>query len=183
MINLENMDLERMLRGALIQTEEDAALSHAITAMLKDIFQKSKIINPLEMPEFLLDLIAWEEHVDFYDTSLSVQQKRELIERSDFFHKQKGTPAAIEELITIIFGDGKVVEWFEYGGQPYHFKVVTSNPSATVEKALQFAEAVNSVKNLRSILEKVEITTSEKLTIYFAGVVHSGDKITIKQVI
>ncbi len=173
-----------MLRGSLVHTEEEKALAEAATAILREVIQKSKILDPNhEIPDSLLDLIAWEEHVDFYDSTLTSSQKRELIKRSDFFHRHKGTSAGVEELITLIFGEGKVVEWFEYGGEPYHFKVITNNPSVTVEKALQFAEAVNSVKNLRSKLEKVEITASEKLQIFFAGGVHTGDKITIKQVI
>ncbi len=42
-------------------------------------------------------------------------------------HTFRGTPYAVEQVIQTYFGDGEVSEWFEYGGQPGMFKVVTTN--------------------------------------------------------
>lgn len=104
-----------------------------------------------------LDLLAEDLHVDYYDRSLPVERKRELVRRSIPMHRRKGTPGAVEELIRIVFGSGHVKEWWEYGGQPYHFKVVSSNPLATPEDARNFLAALDSVKNLRSVLEEIQI--------------------------
>ncbi len=122
--------------------------------------------------ETILDLLAWEFHTDFYDTSLPEETKREIIKNSLLWHRTKGTPSTIEELITTIFGDGKVQEWFEYGGQPYHFKVITNNSSATTDQVKEFTRAVESVKNLRSKLEVVEVTATDEMNIYFGNAVH-----------
>ncbi|QPA33372.1 phage tail protein I [Thermaerobacillus caldiproteolyticus] len=180
---LLNIDLVALLPASLHNDEDTKAIMQAVSEEMQRLFQKCEEILSQDIPEFLLDLIAFERHVDFYSNDLPVEQKRKLINRSTFFHRQKGTPAAVEELITTVFGEGKVVEWFEYGGQPYHFKVVTSNRSVTQEKAEQFLQALNSVKNVRSVLEKIEITQSEDMNLYFAGVVHIGEKMTIRQVV
>lgn len=131
----------------------------------------------------LLDLLAWETHLDFYDTSLSLETKRELIKKAPSFHRKKGTPAAVEELVATLFDEGKVEEWFEYGGEPYRFQVVTNNRSVTAERAEEFLKALNSVKRLSAHLERVIIQQKEEMNLYFAGVVHEGTFETIRQVI
>lgn len=131
----------------------------------------------------LLDLLAWDRHVDFYDTSLPIRQKQEIIDNSFRQHMKKGTPAAVEKLINTIFGDGEIQEWFNYGGDPYYFQVMTNNETATNEKAEEFLRAVNSTKNLRSHLEKVVITKLEDFKMYYAGVLHMGEYLTIRQVV
>mgnify|MGYP000256506461 CR=1 FL=1 len=127
----------------------------------------------------LLDLLAWDRHVDYYDSFLPVEQKQGIIDNSFRQHMKKGTPAAVEDLIITMFGDGEVEEWFDYGGDPYHFKVKTNNESANNEKAEEFVKAVYSVKNLRSYFDGVEITQTDTMNLYFAGIVHTGDFITI----
>lgn len=183
MIRLDNFSYRDIFPNSLLQTENDEALVAGITDMLKHLNSYVSMLDSrAEIPESMLDVVAAEKHVDFYNSTLPAEQKRQLIARSDFFHQRKGTPAAVEELITILFGEGKVVEWYEYGGEPYHFKVVTNNRSVTNELAQQFIKAVDSVKNKRSVLEKVEISMSEDMNLYVGSVIHTGDKLLIKQV-
>ena len=98
-------------------------------------------------------------------------------------HIRKGTPAAVEDLIAAVFGEGKVVEWFEYGGEPYHFKVVTNDYALANERSEEFIKALNTVKNARSWLEKIEVTQVEEMNAYFAGILYLGDKLIIEQVV
>ncbi|MEN8702441.1 phage tail protein I [Bacillus infantis] len=182
MINLDNFSLAAILPSSLVQNDEDRAMAEAITAMLKDVYQKTSLLDFSILPEALLDILAYEEHVDFYDPTLTIEQKRELIERSYFFHRKKGTPAAVEQLIEIVFGEGRVEEWFEYGGEPGYFKVVTSNTAVTQELAEQFIRALDSVKRKSAWLEKVEISQTESMPLFFGGVAHIGKKYTLKQV-
>jgi len=126
------------------------------------------------------DELAWQFHVDFYDPALPIEQKRQLVKNAFKFHRRKGTPAAIEELIGILFGEGRVEEWFEYGGQPGRFQVVTNNPEVTQERAQEFFRAVESVKRLTAKLERVVLAQSEDLPMYWAGILHLGEKMTVR---
>lgn len=162
------------------------ALAEAVEMELKQAYKEAESMSDLnnvdKLPESLLDYLAYQRHVDFYDSSLPIEQKRILVKKAPFFHRYKGTPGAVEELVTTIFGEGKVVEWFDYDGAPFRFKVVTNNPAAIHEKAALFIKAVETVKNKRSRLEKVELTQLETMNLYFAGVIHTGEKITLRQV-
>lgn len=125
---------------------------------------------------------AWQDHLDYYDTSLPLEQKIQLLLKSKEFHQSKGTPGAIEDLITILFGEGKVEEWFEYDGDPGYFQVITNNPEVTQDRAQEFYRAVESVKKLSAHLERVILSQSEPLNLYFAGVLRMGEKMTVRMV-
>ncbi|GAK06023.1 putative phage tail protein [Geomicrobium sp. JCM 19037] len=138
------------------------------------------IPNINEQDHDVLDHLAFTFSVDAYERSMGLETKRELISDAVFLHQTRGTPAAVERLITTLFNDGRVEEWWEYGGEPYMFRVITNNPSANQERALEFIRAVNAVKNMRSHLETVILEQMERMSLYWAGFVHQGDKILIR---
>lgn len=186
MNSLNDCSIVDLIPSSLKKDPFIVALGDAVEKELKEAYREAESLSNFydvdKLPEPLLDYLAYQKHVDFYEPDLTIEQKRELVKRSNFFHRQKGTPAAVEKLIITLFGEGKVVEWFEYEGQPYRFKVVTNNRSVTQEKAEQFLQALNAVKNVRSVLERIELTQAEEMNLYFAGVVHVGDNLTIRQV-
>lgn len=167
--------------------EKVRAAALAIDKQLKaisDLIPRLIIFDNLNsLSEEWLDELAWEYHVDFYDQSLPIEQKRELIWYSMKWHQQKGTPVAIEELITTVFGSGEVVEWWEYEGEPYKFKARTNDPTATNQRAEEFIRALNAAKNERSWLDSIEITMNEQLPMNFAGILHMGESMTVRQVV
>ncbi|WII39203.1 phage tail protein I [Paenibacillus thiaminolyticus] len=153
---------------------------HAVTELMPSV----AILHHIDtLDEEWVDELAWQFHVDFYDPNLPIEQKRELVKNSLAWHRRKGTPSAVAELITTIFGSGQVVEWYEYGGKPGYFKVTTSDQSATNERAKEFLAAINSVKNTRSWLEKIELTRSGTMDLNFGFVFHSGKRLFIEQVV
>lgn len=116
-------------------------------------------INTVEDTEFgnaLLDELAWQFHVDFYDKTSDFEVKKRLVKQSIQIHKKKGTPQAVMDLLNTAFpSDTIVIEWFDYGGDPYHFKILTS--SIDEDKKATFIKALNSVKNTRSYLEAIDV--------------------------
>lgn len=136
-----------------------------------------------EVPEEVLDILAWQFKVLWYDATSSLEVKRKAINDALLVARTLGTPAAVEKVVEIYFGDGRVEEWFEYGGQPYYFRVVTNNLDATNAQAALLVKAVDSVKNLRSRLEVVIIESVENMDIYHGHVLQMTDNLTLKQVV
>lgn len=184
MIDLDSVSMLDILPPNLRGDPAIAAAAQALDSELKEInegIRKLSIYDRAdEWTEEETDELAWQFHVDFYDTSLPLKQRRELVKNSIAWHRRKGTPSAVEELISTLFGEGKVEEWFEYGGKPYHFKVLTDNPAVTNERAKEFIQAVQSVKRLTARLDEVIISDNEQLPVYFGGAVLVYDRITIK---
>lgn len=184
MIDIQNVSLLDLLPPNLKHDPKVAAAAQAIQGELQQttlaisklsIFDRLNTLNDAEADE-----LAWQLHVDFYDATLPIEQKRALVKNAIRFHRRKGTTAAVEELIAILFGTGAVEEWFEYGGEPGYFRVRTSDPSATNERAQEFVQAVDSIKRLSAWLEAVILEETIEMTdMYYGGVLHVGDFITI----
>ena len=124
-----------------------------------------------KLPETVIDLLAWQYHVDFYDSSLSIEQKRILVKTSIDVHRHKGTPYAVQTVVSTILEGAKVQEWFEYGGEPYHFRVaLITGPMASSSTIEQLVKVINIAKNTRSWLDGVEFSRNINQTIFFGGV-------------
>lgn len=185
MIDLQTVQLIDLVPSNLRNDPKVIAAAAAIDQQMQAVTQLIPDVSILhrinELPEEWLDEMARQFHVDFYDPELPLSQRRQLVANSMAWHRRKGTPSAVEELIATIFGDGIVEEWFDYGGDPYFFRVVTSNFSATTEHAERFLRAVNSVKNTRSWLDNVLIRLVEDTPVYFGTGVYIADHLTLEQ--
>ncbi len=184
-MNLSNLNLLSLQTGYMQKDKTTSGLCSALQPQLLQLIQDSELCSLMaridHLNEKLLDELAWQMHVDFY-TEVTLEQKRELVKTALIIHKTKGTPYAVETLITAVFGDGEVQEWFEYDGEPYTFKVLTSNASVTSEQASLFLKALDSVKNARSHLQEIIVALTGEMSAYFGGVVQTGDFITAEQV-
>lgn len=162
------------------------ASAEALNKQLDKITQKTKKISIYErlfkneLTSEEVDELAYQFHVDFYDPSLPITQRIELVKKAIPFHQLKGTAGAIEDLIKILFGDGEVEEWFQYGGEPGYFQVTTNNQMVTNEKAEEFIRSLRTVKRLSQHLETVLISQIENLTVHTGVYVHVGETIKIK---
>lgn len=136
-----------------------------------------------EQPEQVVDLLAWERHVDFYDSALQVDQKRALVAASLEAHRHKGTPYAVELVVNAILGASVVQEWFEYGGKPFYFRVIKIKGQVTADMWPRLAVAVNSVKNVRSWLEGVSLSRTINNTLYLGVGQSIHKKIEISPVV
>lgn len=182
---IHNVTIIDLLPENLKSDPDILAASQAIDTGFFEVANHAKdtIILPRidELDSDLLDHAAYFMHVDFYDRTMDIETKRKLVKDSIYLHQIKGTPRAVELLIETLFGEGKVEEWFEYGDTPYRFRVLTTNESATQERAEEFIRALDSVINIRSHLDKVVILQTEKMDLYYGGFMHIGSSETYKQ--
>ncbi len=159
------------------------AISAAVTPQLQEVSQDIRECILLarldELPEPVIDLLAWQWHVDFYEPDLSLGQKRELVRTAIDAHRHKGTPYAVELVVKAILNDGVVQEWFEYGGEPYYFRVIKINGQVTAEMYPRLKKAIDTVKNTRSWLEGISLYREMSCNVYFAGVQGVHKKVDI----
>ena len=109
-------------------------------------------------PEPLLPWLAWALSVENWDSDWDVEIKRAVIATSVANHRQKGTLASIRRVLEAIRVRFELEEWFEYGGEPYTFRLTTSAnehweqglPAADNEVFNTLRDVVDSVKPVRS---------------------------------
>ena len=116
-------------------------------------------LDSLQDTEFghsIVDELAWQFHCDYYDKTANIETKKNLVKQSIRIHRTKGTPQAVLDLLKTAFpADTILLEWFEYGGEPYQFKIITSGYDGYDKE--KFMQALNSVKNARSYLVGGEV--------------------------
>lgn len=161
MIDLKDSLMTDILPGHLA-TAEVKALAYAVGRQIRQLCSyadKSRTYAALaSAPDTVLDALAAELRTPAYDETLPVETKRELVASTLTFYTHLGTPAALEQLISILFAKGRVAEWYNYNGSEYHFRVQIDIAADAVDdaKQAQVQAWVNQYKNQRSILDTIE---------------------------
>ena len=161
MIDLKDSLMTDILPGHLA-TAEVKALAYAVGRQIRQLCSyadKSRTYAALaSAPDTVLDALAAELRTPAYDETLPVETKRELVASTLTFYTHLGTPAALEQLISILFAKGRVAEWYDYNGSEYHFKVQIDIAADDVDdaKQAQVQAWINQYKNQRSILDTIE---------------------------
>lgn len=124
------------------------------------------------LSETELDELAWELNILWYDKGASIDIKRNVVRNSDKVYKKLGTKWAVENVISTYFGDGYVEEWFQYGGDPGHFRVYSANPTLNESKFAEFLSLLDKVKRATAKLDGVYITLSGQMNMYAGAALH-----------
>lgn len=124
-----------------------------------------------ELSEQDLDDLAWELNILWYDINASIAIKRDLVRNSDKVWRHIGTKWAVENVITTYFGEGHIEEWYEYGGQPGRFRIVSKNPSLAEETLREFMNILDKVKRASAKLDGISIVLDGTLNLS-AGVAY-----------
>lgn len=109
-----------------------------------------------ELDDATIDLLAKQFKVDFYDADTPLERKRELVRTSIAWHRKKGTPAAVQQVVDTLIGGARVQEYWEYGGKPYFFRIGgITGPLVSENTITAIARAIKISKNTRSHLEGI----------------------------
>ena len=139
-----------------------------------------KISNlAMHCDERLLPVLA-----NAYDISidgLNENEARKLISKALLLDRYNGTAWAIKEALCAVFPTAVVKEWFNYGSNPYFFKVKVSTINVSFDKRTlnTLERLIYDFKNVRSVLEAIEIEIQSKNDSFNASICLSGENIQI----
>ncbi len=156
---------------AEMKTVERMALAYAYDRQKKLFLERMKRVyiwaDLDNVDENKLDFLAVECRVLFYNSSLSPDVKRKLIQNSIYWYMKLGTRQAMEEMIDIVFGNENtnIEEWYTYAGDAFHFRVVVGT-TVTQTSIKEFLLYLNQVKNARSRFDYLVFQNGISLTIY-----------------
>lgn len=168
--------MPRLLQGDPTSQALCAALDRQVRAIADSLDQILLYARLDTLPEPVVDALAYHLHVDEYDGSYPLEAKRKLVESAIRVHRYRGTKYACEEVLRGIFGPGsRIEEWYEYGGEPYHYQVRTTNITATGEMEQQLRRALDVTQNVRSRLERIIVEMSSSGSLYLGGCLRVGE--------
>ena len=106
-----------------------------------------------ELDEELLDILAVDLNVTWYDYDYDVETKRRVIKESFFVHRYLGTVGATKKALCAVWPNTGVEEWFDYGGDPYYFRVLLE---ANENQPIYIKDIIDTIKTYQSIRSHLE---------------------------
>lgn len=148
------------IKGLAEGTDE---VTRALAARIKLMSRWNQID---QIDEQTLDEMAWELNIQWYDSTAPIEAKRAVIRNSDLVYAKLGTRYAVEQIVRDYFRTGEVREWYEYGGEPHHFKVLSDNPELVNNNLELFLKLLGVVKRRSSWLDAILICLTGEMYLF-----------------
>lgn len=162
MIKLKDSSIIMFIPRFLRNDKKIKNLITAIDIVLKEVLERFYSMKRMqkiaegELTDEEIELLLWEKHVDYFDKTLTKEQKIKLIQNAERAHLKKGTRAVLETHLKIIFGELQLQEWFEANLEPFHFQII-SNYRISDEVLIRINRTVDEYKTTRSVFEGVKV--------------------------
>ena len=142
------------------------AITEALAARLGEIDLEEIYIRIDELPETLLDILAVDFAVDWWDGNWPIERKRQSLKDSWRIHRILGTPAAVNLAVQAAFGEGRAEEWFAYGGKPNHIRIVDLSTEAALNGLDSFVRLLSIVARESSALDSITLGVNQDFRLY-----------------
>ncbi len=169
-MKIDDAKLLQTLPYSIAKDETVQNVANALYAPIADVTKA--IYNALlysridTLEEETLDALAWQYHMDIYDATADIETKREAVKTAIRYHRYKGTVWAVKEAAALASKHAEVVEWFDYGGKPYHFKAVTLSGVPDLDELRTLIKVMTDAKNVRSWIDGIEYKTTSTARLF-----------------
>lgn len=171
-MRLTECEFEKLLPLFMREEADNIALARAIDPIIREIGEKIALCSDFEnidlLPEDFVDALASELSIDWYKKNADISVKRELVKNSDAVHRTLGTKAAVEQVVSDYYGSAKVQEWFEYGGEPGHFRIVVNEEQSKIVFPEELHLLISKVKKASAVLDEIDFHWNNYETMYAA---------------
>ncbi|UNY40536.1 baseplate I-like protein [Pararheinheimera phage vB_PsoM_KLER1-1] len=154
-----------------------AAINTELQSVTAQIQQTILLARLDELPDNVLDQLAWHYNAPFYLSTYSLSQKRNAIRRAIYWRRIAGTKAAVLEALAALNYNSTISEWFEFSGVPYTFTadIDTNGSEVSANIFTDVVDLIDKTKNARSHLARLRIQTKNSAQTYAgAATVHGA---------
>lgn len=158
MIKLKDSSILMFIPRFLRNDKKIKNLITAIDTVLKEVLERFSSMKRMQkiaegdLTDEEIELLLWEKHVDYFDKTLTKEQKIKLIQNAERAHLKKGTRSVLETHLKIIFGELELQEWFEAGLEPLHFQIL-SKKEITEDMLAKVNRTVEEFRTVRSVFD------------------------------
>lgn len=176
MIKLKDSSIIMFIPRFLRNDKKIKNLITAIDTVFREILERFSSMKRMQkiaegdLTDDEIELLLWEKHVDYFDKTLTKEQKIKLIQNAERAHLKKGTRAVLETHLKIIFGELDVQEWFEYEANPNHFRVIIADKRPADDVISTLNRTIEEYKTTRSVFDGIMIVQTQEVLEYdFTG--------------
>ena len=169
MIDIRNGELADILPIEFLRQPQAIAISYALKQAYEMFMASQTMVYVYAFidgaPGFVLDLLAVELRVRYYDAALDLEMKRRLIKSAILVNMRDGTTFAVDTVVATIYRWGEVQEWPEYDGENNHFRIeLNANEGGYDIDAL--ISAILVVKRMSSKLDSITMHQRQSQDIF-----------------
>ena len=174
MTKYQDGELVNLLPPFFSKNPDYIALSYALKMGVKKLLYFAKLTSVYacidDLPVEILDYLALELNVTYYETSASLSKKRKLIKNAILTKMETGTKYAVDTLCDTIFGSADIIEWFDFtepDGNEGRFDVELRAVAGSDDLFSRFSYMIEHVKNASSHVRTINETSPinlERLT-------------------
>ena len=155
-MNIYDIDLTKLVSQGFLEDEKMRQVCEVVNTELQQMMMTTKWAKASydvdNANKAILEHIAWQLNSELFFIGATLEEKKRLVKEAIQLHRRKGTKYAVEHAIQLIFPNAKVEEWFEYGGNPYYFRVINTE-RRSLREILTIISLINIMKSLRSWLD------------------------------
>ena len=166
----------------LSEDEKKLALASVTAQELVEMYEDNDILALYaridELAGDLLDILAYDFKVDWWDENYSLTEKRETFKKCWQIKRKLGTPLSSKLAFLAIFQNASIKEWWQYDGNPHYFKIhiELGEVLTDYDKLQRVVKGIQYYKNKRSLLESIEIGIEKSTDVYVGFALQGGTK-------
>lgn len=171
-MKLDDLKFSLLLPRFMHGDDVTIALSKQIEVMTSELMKTISRFSTWDqidsMTDAELDQLAEELNIEWYSRNFSSDAKREIIKTADMISSKRGTDYAVQYVLQVYFGGIVIKNWYEYGGEPYHYKIIADNPYTINQNNELFERVLETVARKSAVLDSIETATDGKTTNYIS---------------
>lgn len=160
MIKLYDVLLTDIAPHSLTGTADMEAYALTLRDAVRLILDKSErtmfFYNFDSQTEQVIDFMAVEWRTQYYEESLELESKKELVKNTLPWYLMAGTDGAVNGLLATMFGNGKIIPWYEYEGKPWHAQI-SANIEYSEDIMEKFEAMLKKVKKTSTVLDEIKM--------------------------
>lgn len=158
--DIKDVLLTDILPDIFLDAAKTKAFALAERSVRREIYEyvlRTMIYHNLsQLDDKVLNQLAVEMKTQYYSSSLDHDTRVRLIANTIRWHVLAGTRTSVEELIKTVFKKSDVLEWFEYSGLPFYFRIITDT-DLSQENVEMFRDMIKKVKNPAIMIENISV--------------------------
>ncbi len=184
MIKLPDGELRDLLPSSMKNSVDMICYSYTLKKAAERLlfYEKTAMVQNFvdSLPEMVLDVLADELCSPYYYDHMDLDDKRKIIKNTLRWHLRTGTVGALDHLLKLLYGNTiSISEWFEYGGNPYCFRILF-NIIDYASDVLEVVRAIQLWKRCSAHLDSVIYKYTTRGNVGIKSYTKFGDSIKVK---
>lgn len=169
-MRLQDVDLLKMLPAFMKNDKFNALLATGMSNLFQTWAVDMKRVVIVGQIDYLnegeLDQLAKDQNIFWYQYFAPIETKRAVIREAPLVFNRLGTVWAVERVMNQYFENTELFEWFDYDGDPHHFRFETCDTEILKSDIHAFLAILDKVKRKSQWLDEICLSLRGYGTIY-----------------